>query len=87
MKILQVSGYPSDGQASNVSKDTTTKELLEVEGKDKAVFKAQNINLFFGKVNSLEYCSVMHDAPTLYEMHEDVSAYVKETEKIMREVA
>lgn len=78
VKILQVSGYPSDGQAANVSKETTTKELLAVEGIPQPVFMAQNINLFFGKVNNVEYCQKMHNAPSLYKLREDVLRYKKE---------
>ncbi len=78
VKILQVSGYPSDGQAANVSKETTTKELLKVEGVPQPLFMTQNINLFFGKVNNVEYCQKMHNAPDLYKLREDVMRYKKE---------
>jgi len=30
-----VSSYPSDTQACNVSRDTTKKEIISIEGKDK----------------------------------------------------
>lgn len=78
MKILQVSGYPSDGTAANVSKDTTVRELLEVDGIPQDVFMLQNINLFFGRVNSLEYCNVMHQFPTMYKLLENVTNYIEE---------
>ena len=64
----QVSGYPSNGMASNVSKDTTSKQVLEIEGVDKDLFKLQNINLMFGKVNSIEYCNTMFNFPKPMEM-------------------
>ena len=66
----QVSGYPSNGMSSNVSKDTTSKQVLEIEGIDKDVFKLQNINLMFGKVNSIEYCTEMFNFPKPMEMLE-----------------
>jgi len=82
MDADQVSGYPSDGTAANVSKDTTSRELLEIEGIDKEVFMMQNINLFFGRVNSLEYCSSMHDMPNMFKLLEDVEKYIKEENEV-----
>ena len=77
MKILQVSGYPSNGMAANVSKDTTAREVLSIGDIEKDVFRLQNINLFFGHVNSLEYGSTMLKAPTLYQ----VVQYLEDLEK------
>lgn len=55
----QVSAYPGDGQAANVSKETTSKEILEIEGIEKDTFMLQNINIIMGPVNALEYGSKM----------------------------
>ena len=38
---MQVSGYPSNTQAANVSRETTSKELLDVEGVPKEIFKEE----------------------------------------------
>lgn len=62
---MAISSYPSDILAANVSKDTTNRELLDVEGIDRLDFMRQNINLFFGKVNHVEYCSAMLNFPSL----------------------
>lgn len=59
----QVSGYPSNGMAANVSKDTTSRQVLEIMGIEKEEFKLQNINLMFGKVNAIEYCTTMFNFP------------------------
>ena len=59
--------------AANVSKDTTVRELIDIEGIDKEVFKLQNINLFFGSTNSIEYCTTMYNLPDLYELEEMIS--------------
>ena len=64
----QSSGYPSDTLAANVSKDTTMRELLSVEGLEKEEFKLNNINLMFGKVNHIDYVSRMMKFPTLREL-------------------
>lgn len=65
---MQVSGYPSNTQAANVSKETTSKEIIEVGNVDKDVFKEENINLLFGPVNSGEYCTNMLNFPKLVEI-------------------
>ena len=64
----QVSGYPSDGQAANVSRDTTKKEILDIEGFDKDDIKGKNVNLLFGKINALGYGKDMFKLPTLFEV-------------------
>ena len=73
-----MSGYPSDGTSANVAKETTSKELLEIEGIPQEVFMLQNINLFFGRVNSLEYCNTMHNMPNMYTLLNDVIKYIEE---------
>lgn len=63
-----VSSYPSNILAANVSKDTTHREVIDIPGIDRLTFMKQNINLFFGKVNSVEYCTTMLNFPTLLEL-------------------
>lgn len=75
-----MSGYPSNGQLANVSKDTTIRELLEVEGIEKEEFKKQNINLFFGPVNHVEYCTEMYNFPTVYDIDEYMETIIKTSE-------
>ena len=65
-----VSSYPSDTVAGNVSRETTTREVLAIKGIDKDTFMLQNINLFFGEVNSVQYCSTMYNFPKLTELWE-----------------
>jgi len=70
----QVSGYPSDGMAANVSKDTTVREIIDIKGIEKEEYKLQNINLMFGKVNHVEYCETMFNFPSLLELKEKITA-------------
>jgi len=65
-----VSGYPSDGEAANVSKETTKKELLSVEGVEKEDFMLQNINIIMGSVNALEYGETMYKLPSLINVED-----------------
>lgn len=74
----QSAGYPSNGQVANVSKDTTMRELLAVSGHHKEDFKKQNINLFFGEVNHLEYTQTMMKFPSLFKVDREVKKYLKE---------
>ena len=64
----QVSGYPSNTQAANVSIDTTAKELKSIDGIGIDTFREQNINMLFGKINSLDYGTEMFNLPTMYEI-------------------
>ena len=70
--VTAVSSYPSNIAAANVSKDTTHRELLAVEGKEKNFFKIENINLMFGPINVIQYCVNMFDMPTLEELEKNI---------------
>lgn len=63
-----VSSYPSDTSALNVSKSTTIRELVKIEGISEYTFRRQNINLLSGSVNSVEYCTEMFNFPTLPDL-------------------
>nr|DAU89556.1 MAG TPA: DNA POLYMERASE [Caudoviricetes sp.] len=67
-----VSSYPSDILAANVSKDTTARELLDVEGVYPEVSKLSNINILFGKVNQVTYMSNMCNYPTLETLEKNM---------------
>lgn len=63
-----MSSYPSCIRAANVSKDTTHREIIAVEGIDISTLKKQSINALYGPINAIEYCSTMFKFPTVYEM-------------------
>ena len=63
-----VSSYPSNIMAANVSKDTTHRELLAIEGIDPSLFKKQNINMLYGATNAVEYCYNMFNFPRPTEL-------------------
>lgn len=52
----------------NVSKDTTLREIIDIKGIDKEVFKPLNISLTFGVVSHVEYCINMFNFPTFEEL-------------------
>lgn len=77
--VDQVSGYPSNTQACNVSKDTTRKEIIAIGSHGKEFFIINNINLMFGKVSHVEYCTNMFKFPELLDLKKNIK------EKIERE--
>jgi len=59
------SSYPSNQAVFNISKETTKKELISVEGKEWSDVKLQTINLSGGYTNAVEFCTELLDLPTL----------------------
>lgn len=55
--------YPTCTSVCNVSKETTKRELINIEGVDEDVFRMQNLNLVMGPVNAIEYTVAMFDFP------------------------
>lgn len=76
----QVSGYPNNGQQANVSKDTTFRELLEIEGFEKEFFKRENISLMFGPVSHLQYSQCMFNLPDIIDLDGYIKNKLKEGE-------
>ena len=76
-----ISAYPSAGVACNISKQTTMKELVGIEGKDKDEFMYDNIDLSSGAINSISYCSNMYNFPKLSEVDELLKDYIKKKKK------
>ena len=70
--IDAVSAYPNAINAANISRETTSKEIISIEGIDKEYFMLQNINTMFGRVNSIEYCCKMLNFPTFEEINKNI---------------
>jgi len=68
----QVSGYPSNTQAANVSIDTTVKEIKSIGDIPLSEFRLNNINLLFGKVNAIQYAVNMLNMPTINEIMDEL---------------
>ena len=69
---MAVSAYPSSIFAANVSKDTTARELLSIDGVNSEDSKLSNINILFGKVNQVTYMSDMCNYPTLETLEKNM---------------
>jgi len=63
-----VSAYPRAILATNCGKETTARELISIEGKDKSTVMVQNINITLSESNSVPYCVEMHNAPGYEQM-------------------
>lgn len=68
----QAAGYPSNTIFANVSIDTTIRELLSIEGYTLDEFRTSIIDLFFGPINSIEFCTDMLKLPTLMEINKKI---------------
>ena len=75
------SSYPSDIIVANVSKETTKREIITIEGIDESVFRLQNINCLGGSVNAVQYCTTMFNFP----QPEDVYKYFLENKESIKE--
>lgn len=60
--------YPNGECVFNISKETTARELVDIEGVSEEVFRIQGLHLSAGHVNAIEYCSAMMGFPTLPEL-------------------
>lgn len=57
------SAYPSSTSVANVSKSTTKREIITIEGVDEHVFRMNNLNAILGSTNANEYCQNMFGLP------------------------
>jgi len=62
-----VSAYPTVTSCTNLSKETTRTEIIDIKGVDETVFRLQNLNIVQGSTNALEYCTTMFKMPKPYE--------------------
>lgn len=72
-----ISAYPNAINAANISRDTTSKEIVSIEGMEKEDFMYHNINTMFGSINAIEYCCNMLNFPTF----EDIDNYILRKDK------
>ena len=62
--------YPNGQCVFNISKETTVKEIIRIEGVNSYTSRMQSINLSGGLSNSVEFCSYMFKFPKLSELTE-----------------
>lgn len=60
--------YPSNGIALNISKETTAKELLAIEGVPEETRRREGINLSGGHTNAVGFVTNMFNTPNLFEL-------------------
>lgn len=64
--------YPNGESVFNISKETTKKELISIEGVTEGVRRMQGINLSGGASNAVEFCTGMFHMP---QMTQWIEAY------------
>lgn len=57
--------YPTNGEVMNISRKTTSKEIVNFVGVDEYDGRMQTINFSAGRTNAIEFCTVMFKLPTL----------------------
>jgi hypothetical protein len=66
---LDIEGaYPTNELVLNVSKETTTKELVSIEGIAEDIVRMQTINFSGGATNAAEFCQVMYNFPSFPDL-------------------
>ena len=60
--------YPNNECVLNISKETTKREICDIEGIPEEVYRMQGINLSGGRTNAAEYCQTMFGLPTMDKM-------------------
>lgn len=74
---LDIEGaYPTNELVCNVSKETTSKELISVEGVPEKLVRMQTINFSGGKTNAVEFCTAMYGMPPLDVLLKDFQAHL-----------
>ena len=68
-----VKAYPSAVSVANVSKGTTRREIIRIDGIDESVFREQNLNFVIGYNNSIQYCTTMLSLPGPEELLKKIS--------------
>ena len=74
--------YPNGECVFNISKETTKREICEVEGIPEYTFRSQGINLSGGRSNASEYCQTMFGLPTMDKM----LAHYKTSKSVIEQV-
>lgn len=57
--------YPNGGCVFNISKETTSKELLRINGVTEEMRRMQGVNLSAGHTNAVEFCTGMYGLPSM----------------------
>lgn len=60
--------YPTNEDVFNVSKETTAKELICIQGIPEEIQRMQTINLSAGRTNATEFAVALYGLPTLDDM-------------------
>jgi len=73
---LDVEGsYPNAGMCYNISRSTTKREIIQIQGVTEEMRRRQGVNLSGGYVNAVEFCQGVFKLPGLEQM---LAAYLRE---------
>lgn len=57
--------YPNGEEVMNISKETTKRELIEIEGVPDQIRRMEGINFSGGHTNAVEFCTMLFGMPTM----------------------
>ena len=69
--LLDVAGaYPSNGQALNISKETTSKRIVSIEDTEETMARMCTLNISSGRTNAIEVSQHLAGFPGLDAWHD-----------------
>jgi hypothetical protein len=83
---LDIEGaYPTNELVINVSKETTSKELVKVTGVPDQLARLQTINFSGGKTNAIEFATTMYGMPPLDVLLQEFKAHLSSEQPTLEE--
>lgn len=67
--------YPTTEVTHNISKETTRKEIIKIDGCEEFIKRMNTINFSAGHVNAVEFCTDLFGMPELDEMLDAFNEY------------
>lgn len=61
--------YPTNGEVLNISRETTSKELINLDSVSEEIRRQEGLNFSGGQTNAIGFMTNMFNAPTLFELN------------------
>ena len=68
--------YPNGGIVFNISKETTFREIINIDGISEKIQRQQGINMSGGRTNAVEICCQLYGLPSLPQMLESFEKHL-----------
>jgi hypothetical protein len=84
--IIPVLSDPNGECVFNVSKETTVKEIISIDGVDEYTQRMQGINLSGGATNAVEFCCNLFKMPSLVDLLQAFEEDLKAGDKLEHQI-